>query len=466
VKPAVTLAIAGVTHAMLMKHLFPGDGLEAAAVLVCSRSPAPRRRLVVRKAIPVPHEACSHRAADAIVWPGSYIETAIDVAEQEGLTIILLHSHPGGWLDFSEVDDKSDERVIPCIFQAFGDRHGSAVMTPDGAVRARLYSPDMECEPVDLVTVGGDDISYWWSEEIASGIFPRRSLAFTSGMTSELGRLSSVAIGVSGTGSIVGEQLARLGFGHVLLVDPDKVEKKNLNRILNSTLADAETARLKVEMFAESIESYRGPDVARAMPLEVGTREAIEAVAQCDVIFCCVDSQEGRMFADKIAAAFLIPMFDVGVVIPTFVKDEMPVIADVCGRVDYVQPGGSTLSDRGIYTPKGLRDEDLRKTDPDAFADEVREGYIKGLQEEAPSVISLNMRAASTVVGEFVARAFPYRQESNRLYARTMFSLAACDEDHYAEDDFQHSGDDALLGRGCQEPLLGMPAFRKRRKQE
>lgn len=463
--PAVTLAMAGVTHATLMKHLFPGDGLEAAAVLVCSRSPAPRRRLVVRTAIPVPYEVCSHRAPDAIVWPGSYIETAIDDAEEEGLTIILLHSHPGGWLDFSEADDKSDERVIPGIFQAFGERHGSAVMTPDGAIRARLYSPEMECESVDLVTVAGDDISYWWSEEIASGVLPRRPLAFTGGMTSELGRLSAAAIGVSGTGSIVGEQLARLGFGHVLLVDPDKVEEKNLNRILNSTLADAEAARFKVEMFAEAIASNRGPEIARAMPLEVGTREAIEAVAQCDVIFCCVDSQEGRMFADKIAAAFVTPLFDVGVVIPTFVKDEMPAIADVCGRIDYIQPGGSTLSDRGIYTPKGLRDEDLRKTDPDAFADEVREGYIKGLREEAPSVISLNMRAASTVVNEFIARAFPYRQESNRQCARTMFSLAACDEDRYAEDDFQHASD-GLLGRGCQEPLLGMPAFRKRRKPE
>jgi hypothetical protein len=76
------------------------------------------------------------------------------------------------------------------------------------------------------------------------------------------------------------------------------------------------------------------------------------------------------------------------------------------------------------------------------------------------------MRMASTVLDEFIARAFPYRQEPNRRYARTMFSLAACDEDHYAEDDFQHAGEDALRGRGCQEPLLGMPAFRKRSKPE
>ena len=60
-------------------------------------------------------------------------------------------------------------------------------------------------------------------------------MAFTSGMTEWLGRLSVCVIGVSGTGSIVAEQLARLGFGEIILIDFDKIEERNLNRILNST---------------------------------------------------------------------------------------------------------------------------------------------------------------------------------------------------------------------------------------
>lgn len=167
--PARTLALAGVTHEALRAHLFPGDGNEAAAVLVCATSPEPRCRLVVRQVIMVPHDACSVRTPDAIVWPGSYLEEAIDVAEPEGLTIILLHSHPGGWLDFSHIDDASDATVLPSIFEAAGTCHGSAVMTPDGTIRTRLYAPDMKCEPVDLVTVVGDDILYWWNDGIVGG---------------------------------------------------------------------------------------------------------------------------------------------------------------------------------------------------------------------------------------------------------------------------------------------------------
>ena len=76
-----------------------------------------------------------------------------------------------------------------------------------------------------------------------------------------------------------------------------------------------------------------------------------------------------------------------------------------------------------------------------------------------------NMRAASALMNEFIARAYPYRQEPNRNYARVAFSLAACDEDHHSEDDFARKEND-LLGRGTASRCLACPCFeRQRRKQ-
>lgn len=66
-------------------------------------------------------------------------------------------------------------------------------------------------------------------------------------------QLRVAVVGCSGTGSIVVEQLARLGVGHLILVDPDVVEYKNLNRILNSTNEDAALRRSKVEVMARAI---------------------------------------------------------------------------------------------------------------------------------------------------------------------------------------------------------------------
>lgn len=64
----------------------PGDGCEAAAILVCARVPGPRQRLLVRKAVLVPYEDCALREPDRIVWPGLWIEETIDLAEAENLS--------------------------------------------------------------------------------------------------------------------------------------------------------------------------------------------------------------------------------------------------------------------------------------------------------------------------------------------------------------------------------------------
>lgn len=463
--PDWTLSFAGATLDRVRRHLFPGDGCEAAAIFVCARAPGPRQRLLVREAILVPYKDCALREPDRIVWPGLWIEKAIDLAEAENLSLVLIHSHPGGLFDFSEADDQSDARVIPSLFEAHGSIHGSAIMTPDGRVRGRLYAKDGACWPIDLVSVIGDDIDLIWNGDHPSPSRADRPVAFTSGMTRELGRLRAVVIGVSGTGSIIAEQAARLGFGRVDLIDFDRIEPHNLNRILNATRADAGERRLKVEMFASSVASHRGEGIATAIPASITSREAVLSASQADVLFCCVDTLEARQIADFIAQAFLLPLFDMGVVIPLRKAEQGMAIADVCGRVDYVQPGGSTLLDRGVYSPASLRAEYLRRTAPGAHQHELEAGYIKGMIEEAPSVITLNMRVAAAAMNEFIARAYPFRLDPNGQYARTEFSLAAGEDEFSAEDQFPRSSF-GLFARGDLEPLLGLPLLKPRKADQ
>lgn len=452
------LAFAGVQHDRLRAHLFPNDGLEAAAILICGRSAPPRVRLLVHKILNIPYEASRLRQRNAITWPGRYLEEALDSAEADGLTLVLIHSHPGGMLTFSGVDDKSDLETIPGLLANHGEFHCSAIMTPDGAVRARWYSKRLVPNPIQLVTVAGHDLLYWWNQAAAStGVANQRPLAFTTAMCVELSRLTAMVVGVSGTGSVVAEQLNRLGFGHVKLVDFDVMKLKNLNRILNSTIKDAEMRYPKVKMFARAVAGYRGEGVAEALPLSILSREAVIAASQCDVLFCCVDSLEARQVIDLIATTYLVPLFDVGVVIPLRDAAGTSAIGDVCGRIDYVQPGRSSLHDRGIYTPESLRAEYLHRNAPDTHRKELKAGYIKGMIEEAPAVISLNMRAAAACVNEFIARAYPFRHDPNDHYARTMFSIAACEEEYFAECSFPHTANLLTLGRGNLEPLLGLP---------
>jgi hypothetical protein len=459
-----TLVLPQAAFRRLYTHLFPGDGLEAAALLLCSAVEGRRRKLLARDLIKVPYDACTRRTPDSLTWPGAYVETAIGRAEAEGLVVIAVHSHPGGLFEFSHLDDTSDQLLAPALHQGTGREAGSAIMDPSGALRGRLYKTEGTLVPIDLVMVAGDDLTFWWAAGATAQGPSKRPMAFTSGMTSWLGALSACVIGVSGTGSIVAEQLARLGFGEIILIDFDKIEERNLNRILNSTLADAAAGRLKVEMFAAAVKRFRPNCDLVSVPASIATRDGILAACDTDVLFSCVDTAEGRHLVDRMSAYFAMPLFDVGVSIPTRKGgSEGQEIAEVCGRIDYVFPGGSSLLDRGVYDSATLEAEYLARAAPDAHRRRLDDGYLRGIEEKAPAVITLNMRAAADCVMEFVARAFPFRHGPNASRARTLFMLADGDQDFVAEHEFPASATQSVSA-GLLEPLLGLPALAKRRQ--
>jgi proteasome lid subunit RPN8/RPN11 len=445
----------------LRDHLFPGDGLEAAALLLCTQVGKRRRKLLGREIIAVPHVHCTRRP-DSITWPGEYVEAAIDRAAPRGDIVIAVHSHPGGFYAFSKIDDESDSVLMGALRHGTDLMAGSAIMVPDGAIRARLYESDYAAKPVDLVMTAGSDILSWWNDgATAAGPLPP-AMAFTSEMRARLGRMSVCIIGVSGTGSIVAEQLARLGVGEIILIDFDKVEGRNLNRILNSSLADIDA--YKVEMFAGAIRRYRSDCDVIPLASSISTREAVLAACEADVLFSCVDTAEGRHIADRLSAYFAMPLFDVGVAIPTETSpDGGRRVAEVYGRVDYVYPGGSSLLDRGVYDAALLESEYLARVAPQTLSRKIADGYLRGMAEEAPGVITLNMRAASACVIELLARMFPFRQFPNEARARSIFMLAEGDEDTFAESQFI-TGNRFPLAVGVTDPLLGLPALAQPRR--
>ena len=46
--------------------------------------------------------------------------------------------------------------------------------------------------------------------------------------------------------------------------------------------------------------------------------------------------------------------------------------------------------DRGLFNLEDVRAEGIRRTDPERYAQERREGYLRGVGEDRPAVISVN----------------------------------------------------------------------------
>jgi hypothetical protein len=249
------------------------------------------------------------------------------------------------------------------------------------------------------------------------------------------------------------EQLARLGIGRLVLVDSDHIEEKNLNRIRNASRLDAYLKRPKVEVMARAIAAMGFATEVEIIPDDLATPRAIKAVAECDVVFGCMDGVEGRHLLNRLAAFYVMPYFDVGVRLDA---DGIGGINEACGAVHYLRPDGSTLQDRKVYTDAQLKAAGLRRTDPRSYRDQIRAGYIRGVAEDRPAVISINMQMASKAVNEFLARLHPYRHDDNAEFAavRTSFiqgtDYRECEE-FVSQSFFPH------IGKGDVRPLLSMP---------
>lgn len=241
-----SLRIAGLHHGALKHHLFPGDGLEAVAFALCGRLHTPSGQiLTVQNIVPVPYLACK-RAPDRVTWSTETLASLLDEAQRRKQAIVKFHSHPTSYEKFSPLDDQSDKETFASVFSWIGDAepHGSAVMLPDGQIFGRSISQS-GWHPFSVVTLVGDDLSYWHSNtnvEERSEIFEAQNQLFGAGTTKLLRKLRAGVVGCSGTGSIVIELLARLGVGMLVLVDHERIEKRNLNRIPNAKVSTYETA--------------------------------------------------------------------------------------------------------------------------------------------------------------------------------------------------------------------------------
>src|ERR1700738_687066 len=112
----VTLALSGDQHDHLKSFLFPGDGNEAVALLLCGRRDGERcHRLVVREVQGIPYAHCIERTPIRVTWPPDFINPMLERATAERLSVIKIHSHPTGCAAFSSTDDEGDACLLPMV---------------------------------------------------------------------------------------------------------------------------------------------------------------------------------------------------------------------------------------------------------------------------------------------------------------------------------------------------------------
>ncbi|MFC3692128.1 HesA/MoeB/ThiF family protein [Chenggangzhangella methanolivorans] len=316
-------------------------------------------------------------------------------ARDEGLGLIFAHTHPGARVvEFSKVDDAGEAVVMPALFsRAPHGPHGSLILSEHGhAARARLRDGATIVIP-EIVEVGRSVRRSGPALDRATidAIDDRNVRALGEAGQRSLRALTLAVVGAGGTGSLVIEQAAHLGIGRLILIDDERIEDTNRNRVVGAS--PGSVGDLKVDVAAEMVRRITGGrTIVEPFPLNVLDAEGGKLLLRADFVMCCTDSHGSRAVVNQIAYQHLVPAIDLGVQVDA-VDGQVQAIA---GRVQMLAPGLPCLQCGGVLDPAAVRRDfesaQERAADPYNVPDTPQ-----------PAVIALNGVVASSAMTMLMA---------------------------------------------------------------
>ncbi len=435
------------------------EHLETAGVLLASVVHASNGdiRLLGRRMLWVDDSAYYRRERDGLSIASDGYVHALAQAETLGAVGIWVHTHPG--TDALPLPSKHDQLVDGELADLFRLRSGSTYYgaiiisprVPGLTFTGHLDSEDGRSIRIDRLWMVGDRFrlarSFDSELEELSPIFDRNVRAFGTAVQQTLGDIHVGLVGCGGTGSVIAEQLVRLGVRHITLIDPDDISESNLTRVYGSTVADV--GRTKVDVLAEHL--IRIAPGAHCAPIRsmVNLERVARHLTSCDIVFGCTDDNAGRLVLSRLTTYFLTPVIDCGVLLTS---DDDGQLMGIDGRVTTLVPGQACLLCRGRI--------DVARAAAELLTPEERirlehEGYAPALGRTEPAVVTFTTVVGATAVSELLERLIGYGPEPRpsevllRCHEREISTNVAAPRDgHYCHPS---SG---KLGVGITTPFL------------
>ena len=321
-------------------------------------------------------------------------------------TVIDVHTHPfsyeSAW--FSGIDD-ADEGNFAKYLDKYGINYASIVFTQTN-YKARYWEVDEKGrpwhspaliktqKPIEQISSPDDP-----ANEQAVGEMQDRSVRALGleSMRAIANAQKISIIGVGGLGSVVAEHLIHMGFSSLNLIDFDKLEVTNMNRIVGATYQDALDGELKVDAVKKHLLAINPQADIEAMPNNIFDDEVEEAIANSDWVIVATDNHASRFHTQELCFKYFVPFITAGVNI-TVEDDE---ITDMSGEVILVRMGDKVCLNclgRVNYN------EIAKEMHPDPVVREglVRKGYVQGKDVHEPAVKTLNTYLATMAVDTLV----------------------------------------------------------------
>lgn len=195
-----------------------------------------------------------------------------------------------------------------------------------------------------------------------------------------------VIVGLGGGGSHIAQQLAHIGVGEVRIIDPDRIEDSNLNRLIGGTQRDVEDSTHKVDIAKRMITGIRPWISVPAQ--EKRWQEVDHLIKDAHVLIGCVDGYLQRSYLETAARRYGLAYIDIGMDVVNLGADGFAV----AGQMIATLPGGPCMRCIGFLTDEKLNLEENRYGDA-------------GIN---PQVVWTNGLLASLAVGALVKLVTPW----------------------------------------------------------
>jgi molybdopterin/thiamine biosynthesis adenylyltransferase len=204
---------------------------------------------------------------------------------------------------------------------------------------------------------------------------------------------TAAVVGANGTGSPTIQQLAFLGVGKLFIIDDGPLKESGRNRNVSSRHYDPIPGSMKVDLAKRMVEEIDPEIQTVAIPYNLLSPEAFEAIKKSEYAFGCVDNDGARFVLNELCMAYEKNYFDLATDTP-----------------DHGYGGRVCISWNGegcIYCLLQLDALDVAEflaTGEELERHQEIYGVRRELLDEAgPSVITINSVVASLAVTEFMA---------------------------------------------------------------
>lgn len=408
-------------YAQLHAHLFPGDGDEHGAVIAVGVTETERGvRLLGRELI------LAEDGRDYV--PGTYgyrALTARFVAEKAGycadekLGYLAVHNHGGrGHVGFSEDDLDSHERGYPALLDLTDGGPVGALVFAEDAVAGDIWVPGGARHEINHAVIVGPQLRYLFPVPPANSpavdpIYDRHARLFGDLGQARLRDLKVGIIGAGGGGSLLVQMLARLGVGHLVVVDHDRVEPSNLPRIVGATGRDAglfpligrskrlstfgqRFARHKVAV-AERVARRAQPNIEfEAIVGNVVDADTAALLRDADVLFLATDTMQSRLVFNALMHQYLIPGFQIGAKVRVDPSTRQVDEVFSVSRPVFPYAGAGCLLCGEWISAAQLQQESLSEAEREA------QRYVDDPDVHEPSVMTLNAVGAALAANDLM----------------------------------------------------------------